>query len=141
MIVWVAPAGGFAASAGTFITLAANLALHGARDVASAPPRRSAARARTSPGTLGEKVKNDAIAKITAIAEARHRQRRLGRLDRRSTPSSSPASEAVALGAVDGIAPTLEDVLAFANGKQVDGRRRQPVTLDLDGRDRRPKST
>ena len=47
--------------------------LHGARARTSGPPRRSAATARTSPGTLGEKVKNDAIANITAIAEARGR--------------------------------------------------------------------
>ena len=45
---------------------------------------------------------------------------------------SSPATEAVQLGAVDGIAATIDDVLAFANGKtvQVGG---QAQTLDLTG--------
>jgi membrane-bound serine protease (ClpP class) len=49
-----------------------------------------------------------------------------------SEAKSSPAADAVSLGVVDGMASSLDDVLAFANGRtvEVDG---QEVTLDLDG--------
>ncbi len=129
-IVWVAPAGGRAASAGTFITLAANIALMApGTNIGAASPVGSGGE--DIPGTLGEKVKNDAIAKITSIAEARHRnvEWAVSAVDK---AVSAPASSAVAQHVVDGIAVTLDDVLAFANGKQVDvhGHSR---TLDLTG--------
>src|SRR5213075_2147020 len=72
VIVWVAPAGGFAASAGTFITLAANIALMApGTSIGAASPVSGEGGDIT--GTEGQKVLNDAIAKITSIAEARHR--------------------------------------------------------------------
>ena len=130
IIVWVAPAGGFAASAGTFITLASNIALMApGTSIGAASP--VSGQGEDIGGTLEQKVKNDAIAKITAIAEARHRNVSwaVSTVDR---ARSSPASEAVALGAVDGMASTLDEVLAFANGKQVEVGG-QTVTLDLNG--------
>jgi membrane-bound serine protease (ClpP class) len=130
VIVWVAPAGGFAASAGTFITLSANIALMApGTSIGAASP--ISGDGTDIPGTLGEKVKNDAIAKITSIANVRHRNVEWAISTVRDA-RSSPAEEAVSLGAVDGIATTIEDVLAFAEGKtvQVSG---QPVTLALSG--------
>jgi membrane-bound serine protease (ClpP class) len=130
VIVWVAPAGGFAASAGTFITLSANLALMApGTSIGAASP--ISGDGTDIGGTLGEKVMNDAIAKITSIAQARGRNVEWAVSTVRDA-RSSPAEEAVREGAVDGVAATLEDVLAFANGRTVtvDG---QPVTLDLDG--------
>jgi membrane-bound serine protease (ClpP class) len=130
VIVWVAPAGGFAASAGTFITLSANIALMApGTSIGAASP--ISGDGTDIAGTLGEKVKNDAIAKITSIANARHRNVEWAISTVRDA-RSSPAEEAVKLGAVDGMAVTLDDVLAFANGKtvQVAG---QPRTLDLTG--------
>ena len=59
-------------SAGTFITLAANLASW-RRGPTSVPPRRSASSGAGLAGTIGEKVKNDAIANIRSIAEHRGR--------------------------------------------------------------------
>ena len=130
VIVWVAPAGGFAASAGTFITLASNLALMApGTSIGAASP--VGGQGEDIGGTIGEKIKNDAIAKITAIAQARHRNVSWA-VSTVDHARSSPASEAVALGAVDGMAATLDDVLAFANGKTVEVAG-QPVTLDLDG--------
>lgn len=130
VIVWVAPAGGFAASAGTFITLASNIALMApGTSIGAASPVGGQGEDLT--GTIAQKVKNDAIAKITAIAQARHRNVSWA-VSTVENARSSPASEAVALGAVDGMASTLDDVLAFANGKTVEVAG-QPVTLDLDG--------
>jgi membrane-bound serine protease (ClpP class) len=74
---------------------------------------------------------NDAVANITAIAEARGRNVAWAVSAVRSSTSSS-ASEAVNGGAVDGIAATLADVLAFASGRVVQVGTRV-VTLSLVG--------
>lgn len=115
VIVWVSPAGGRAASAGTFITLAANLAFMApGTNIGAASPVDSSGG--DIPGTLGEKVRNDAIANITAIAQARGRNVEWAVATVRDA-KSSPAAEAVAVGAVDGIAETLDGVLAAASGR------------------------
>jgi membrane-bound serine protease (ClpP class) len=130
VIVWVAPAGGFAASAGTFITLAANLALMApGTSIGAASPVTGEGGDIT--GTEGDKVRNDAIAKITSIAQARHRNVDWA-VEAVSSARSSPAAEAVQLGVVDGMAATLDDVLTFATGRAVDIGG-STVTLDLSG--------
>jgi membrane-bound serine protease (ClpP class) len=129
-IVWVAPAGGFAASAGTFITLAANVAVMApGTSIGAASPVSGEGQDIT--GTEGDKVRNDAIAKITAIAQARHRNVDWA-VSAVKDAKSSPVSEAIQVGAVDGMAATLDEVLAFANGRAVDVAG-QKVTLDLAG--------
>ena len=130
VIVWVAPAGGRAASAGTFITLAANIALMApGTNIGAASPIDSTGQDIT--GTLGEKVKNDAIANIRSIAEARGRNVEWA-VSTVVSARSSPASEAISVGAVDGLAATISEVLAFANGREVSIRGSQ-VTLNLAG--------
>ena len=116
-IVWIAPSGGRAASAGTFITMAANLAyMAPGTNIGAASPVGS--NGEDIPGTLGEKVKNDAIKNMTAIAEARGRPAEWA-VSTVEDAASYTASEAVAAGAVDGIAATVDDVLAQANGQEV----------------------
>jgi membrane-bound serine protease (ClpP class) len=129
-IVWVAPAGGRAASAGTFITLAGHVAaMAPGTSIGAASPVGSGGEDLT--GTIGQKVRNDAVAKITAIAEERGRDVEWAR--RTVTEAwSSPASEAVAVGAVDFIAASLPEVLEKASGRTVTVAG-QPVTLDLVG--------
>ena len=130
VIVWVAPAGGFAASAGTFITLASNIAVMApGTSIGAASP--VGGQGEDIQGTLGDKVRNDAIAKITAIAQARHRNVAWA-VSTVAEAKSSPVSEAVEVGAVDGMAATLDEVIAFANGRQVQVGG-ETVTLDLDG--------
>ena len=130
VIVWVAPAGGFAASAGTFITLAANVAVMApGTSIGAASPVTGEGGDIT--GTEGDKVRNDAIAKITSIAQARHRNVDWA-VQAVSSARSSSATEAVQLGVVDGMAATLDDVLAFANGRAIEVAG-SPVTLDLSG--------
>jgi len=117
VIVWVAPSGGRAASAGTFITLAANLAFMApGTNIGAASP--VSGQGEDIGGTLGEKVRNDAIANITAIAEARGRPVDWA-VATVAEARSSPASEAVAVGAVDGIASSLDEVLRLADGQVV----------------------
>jgi len=116
-IVWIAPSGGRAASAGTFITLAAALSyMAPGTNIGAASP--VSGDGSDIPGTLGQKVRNDAIKNISSIAEARGRP-----IDWAVTTvdkaASYTASEAVEAGAVDGIAGTIDEVLAMADGKVV----------------------
>jgi membrane-bound serine protease (ClpP class) len=127
-IVWVAPHGGRAASAGTFITLAAHLAyMAPGTNIGAASPVGAGGEELT--GTIGDKVKNDAIANIRSIAEARGRDVDWA-VSTVEDAVSSTATEAVAVGAVDGIATSLDDVRHQADGQTVDVRS-QPVTLAL----------
>jgi membrane-bound serine protease (ClpP class) len=129
-IVWVAPSGARAASAGTFITLASHVALMApGTNIGAASP--VGGQGEDIPGTLGDKVRNDAIANIRSIAEARGRNVEWAE-STVAEAHSSPASEAVAVGAVDGIADSLEAVVAFADGKTVQVRG-QPVTIATAG--------
>jgi membrane-bound serine protease (ClpP class) len=130
IIVWVAPAGGYAASAGTFITMASNIALMapGTRIGAASPVD---AQGQDITGTEGQKVKNDAIAWMTSIAQQRGRPVTWA-VSTVQDASSYPAQDAVAAGAVQGMASTLDEVLAFADGKTVQTAA-GPVTLDLAG--------
>ena len=130
VIVWVSPAGGRAASAGTFITLAANLAFMApGTSIGAASPVGSGGE--DIEGTLGEKVRNDAIKNITAIAEARGRPVAWA-VSTVEEAASYAASEAVAAGAVDGIAISIDDVLAAASGRTVTVRGAE-MKLDLAG--------
>src|SRR6476661_1203194 len=116
-IIWVSPSGARAASAGTFITLASNLAyMAPGTNIGAASP--VGAQGEDLTGTIGTKVKNDAIANITSIAEARGHNVdwAVSTVDK---AVSASALEAVNLGAVNGIAVSLEDVRRQANGQVV----------------------
>ena len=127
-IVWVAPSGGRAASAGTFITLASNLAyMAPGTNIGAASP--VGAQGEDLTGTIGDKVKNDAIANIRSIAEARGRDVDWA-VSTVDDAVSSSAVEAVRIGAVDGIASSLEEVRAKADGQVVEVRSEQ-VTVEL----------
>lgn len=130
VIVWVAPSGGFAASAGTFITLSSNISLMapGTRIGAASPV---GSQGEDITGTEGQKVLNDAIASITSIAQTRHRPIDWAVSTVKDAASYS-AADAITSGAVDGSAATIDDVLAFANGKTVTTAAGD-VTLDVGG--------
>ncbi len=130
VIVWVAPAGGWAASAGTFITLAGNLAFMapGTSIGAASPVDASGA---DITGTEGAKVMNISVSTITSIAETRGRDPTWPISAVRDAKSAS-AAEAVGLKVVDGIADSLDSVLAQANGREVTTKA-GPVTLNLAG--------
>jgi membrane-bound serine protease (ClpP class) len=130
-ITWVAPSGARAASAGTFITLAGNLAyMAPATNIGAASPVDQNGGDIT--GTEGEKVKNDAIAAITSIAQQRGRNVSWA-VSTVESAVSTPATDAVSIGAVNGIAGSLDEVFAAASGKQVTLGNGASVTLDLTG--------
>jgi membrane-bound serine protease (ClpP class) len=127
-IVWVSPSGARAASAGTFITLASHLAyMAPGTNIGAASPVGSSGEDLT--GTIGTKVKNDAIANITSIAQARGRnvEWAVSTVDK---AVSSSALEAVAKGAVNGIATSLEDIRTKADGETVKVKS-EDVTVEL----------
>ncbi len=128
VIVWVGPPGAKAASAGTFITLSANLAyMAPGTNIGAASPVGSGGE--DIEGTLGDKVMNDAIASITAIAEARGRNVDAAVATVKDA-ESYPANQAVELGMVDAIAADLEAVRAAADGQSVEVGG-ESVTLDI----------
>jgi len=130
VITWVAPQGSRAASAGTFITLGGNLAFMApGTNIGAASP--VGGQGEDIEGTLGKKVLNDTIASITSLAEARGRPVDWA-VSTVKDAASYTAIEAVAAGAVDGIASSLDEVLTKANGREVTVGG-ELVTLDLAG--------
>jgi membrane-bound serine protease (ClpP class) len=129
-IVWVTPSGARAASAGTFITLAGHIALMApGTNIGAATPVGGGGE--DIEGDLGQKVLNDAVASIRSIAETRGRNADWAEQTVRDARSST-ASEALEVGAIDGIAASIDEVIAFADGKTVTVNG-QPETLDLTG--------
>jgi membrane-bound serine protease (ClpP class) len=129
VITWVAPVGARAASAGTFITIAGHVAL-------MAPGTRIGAASAISgdgtdlPPTLGDKVREDSLAMLRAIKELRPQRDTDWAYTTVIDAKSYAGAEALAAGGIDGIAGTLDEVLAFANGRSVIVKG-QPVTLAL----------
>lgn len=116
-IVWVAPSGARAASAGTFITLAGHVALMApGTNIGAASPVGGGGE--DIEGTLGEKVRQDTLALMRAIADERGRDREWA-VSTVEDAIASTAIEAVEVGAVDGIADSLDQVLTFADGRVV----------------------
>ncbi|MCC6312965.1 MAG: nodulation protein NfeD [Thermomicrobiales bacterium] len=134
VVVYVAPSGARAASAGTYITYAAHIA-------AMAPGARIGSA--TPVSTIGQmdevmqrKVTNDAVAQIRALATLRGRNADWAESAVRDA-ANVPADEALKLNVVDLIAPDVPTLL-----NDIDGRTVQtvagPVTLHTAGADLRP---
>jgi membrane-bound serine protease (ClpP class) len=117
VIVYVAPSGSRAASAGTFITLAAHVA-------AMAPGTNIGAAHPVAVGSgemgkeMGEKVTNDAAAYIKSIAEQRGRNVEWAEKAVRESVSASE-TEALQHKLIDLIAVDLNDLLKQLNGRKV----------------------
>ncbi|MGA3056867.1 MAG: nodulation protein NfeD [Candidatus Limnocylindrales bacterium] len=121
-IVWVGPSGAKAASAGTFITLSANLAyMAPSTNIGAASPVAAGGGdiAATYGQTEADKVMNDAIATIRSIAQERHPQAVDWATSTVEKAKSYTAQEAVDAHAVNGIAVSLDDVLNQADGQTV----------------------
>lgn len=116
MVVYVAPSGARAASAGAFITMAANIA-------AMAPGTNIGAASPVAVGgqmdkTMERKVTNDAAAYMRTIAEKRGRPIDLAEeWVRRAT--SKTETEALKAKLIDVVSPNLHDLLQAIDGRVV----------------------
>jgi len=121
-IVWVGPSGAKAASAGTFITLSANLAYMAPEtNIGAASPVAAGGGdiAATYGQTEATKILQDAMAQIRGIAQHRHPEAVDWAVTTVSDARSYTAPEALAAKGINGIASTLDDVLNQADGQTV----------------------
>lgn len=116
VIVYVSPNGARAASAGTFITMAANVAaMAPVSRIGSAHPVFSGPTSGAADSTMMAKVLNDAVSNIETIAEKRGRNAKWG-ADAVRKSANIQADEAVKLHVVDFTASSLREVLQKADG-------------------------
>jgi len=138
VIVYVAPAGARAASAGCLITLAA--------DVAAMAPGTNIGAAHpvyASGGTVSEKIVNDAAAYARSLAAAHGRN--VGWAERAVRESvSASAQEAASLDVIDLVAPDVPQLVSRLNGRTIHGVRgdekldtagAQIITVEMDARE------
>ncbi len=108
IIVYIAPAGARAASAGVFLTMAADIAVMAdGTNIGAAHP--VAIGGETS-AEMKEKITNDAISYLVAIAEKRNRNKKWAE-DAVRKSSSITAREAVKLGVIDFMANSDDELL------------------------------
>ncbi len=114
VVVYVSPQGARAASAGAIITLSAHVAAMapGTAIGASTPVDLEG-------GDVERKVVNDAAAFAESLARLRNRNVKFA-VDTVREGRSASAAEAVEIGAVDLLAPTLTDLLDTVDGREVD---------------------
>ena len=130
VMVWVGPAGARAASAGTFLTLASHVAsMAPATNIGAATP--ISGDGQDIPDDLGKKVMNDTLATITSLAEERDRPVDWA-ISTVEDAASYTVDEALAAGAIDIKAESVEDLLAQAHGMTVNVAG-TPVVLDTVG--------
>jgi membrane-bound serine protease (ClpP class) len=128
VLVWVGPAGSRAASAGTFLALAGHVAaMAPATNIGAATPIN--ADGSDIGEDLGQKVMEDTIANITAIAEARGRPVDWA-VSTVEEAASYTVDEALAAGAIDLKAGSVSDLLTQADGRSVEvaGQKRTLAT-------------
>lgn len=130
VVVWVAPSGSRAASAGVFMTLASHVAVMApGTNIGAATP--VGGQGEDIEGALGEKVLNDSIASITAIAEERDRPVDWA-VSTVKDAASYTVDQAIEEGAVDIKAGTIEELVAALDGRTVTVNG-QSVTLSTEG--------
>ena len=118
VIVYVAPSGGGAGSAGVFITLAAHVAaMAPGTSIGAAHPVGGAGE--DIKGTLGRKIVNYTASFSEAIAHKRGRNVEWAAKAVRKSVSIT-AEEAARLNVVDFVAKDLDEVVARADGRTVD---------------------
>jgi membrane-bound serine protease (ClpP class) len=117
VVVYVAPSGARAASAGVFITLAADVAaMAPGTNIGAAHP---VAMGGQMDRTMTEKVVNDAVAYIESIAQKKGRNVKWAAQAVRESVSI-PESEALKLKVIDLTAADLNDLLTKINGRTVE---------------------
>jgi len=117
VVVWIAPRGARAASAGTFITYAADRAyMAEATELGAATPVNLGG---DTSDTLARKATNDAAAYITELARENERNVEWAE-DAVREAASIGATEAVEIDVVNGMASSLGDLLRILDGEQIE---------------------
>ena len=134
IIVYVAPSGARAASAGVFITMAAHIAVMAPSTHIGAAHPVSLGEGKESK-TMGEKIVNDTVSYIKTTAKVRGRNVDWAEKAVRKSVSITE-DEAVKLNVVDFISPNLQDLLTKIDGKVVkfDGITRTLLTKGVQPR-------
>ena len=128
--MWVSPPGAHAASAGTFITLAGNVALMApGTNIGAASP--VAGGGEDIPETMEKKVIEDTTALMRSITTARGRNAEWAE-STITDAKAATAEEALDLGVIDGIASTMDQALELADGRVVTVAGEE-VTIDTTG--------
>jgi len=117
VVVYVAPSGARAASAGVFITIAAHVAVM-APNTAIGAAHPVAMGGEEIPGAMEEKILNDAAAYIRSLAEAHGRNMEWAEKAVRESVSATER-EALELNVIDMIAPDLDTLIIQLDGRQV----------------------
>jgi membrane-bound serine protease (ClpP class) len=121
-VVWVGPTGAKAASAGTFITLSANLAyMAPGTNIGAASPVAAGGQdiATVYGDTAAQKTLKDAVAMMRSIAELRHPQAVAWAVSTVQSAESYTPQEALDAHGIDGIATSLDEVIAQIDGQTV----------------------
>jgi membrane-bound serine protease (ClpP class) len=130
VIVYVSPEGSRAASAGVWVSQAADvLAMSPDSNIGSSTPIDSSGQNLGS--DLRRKVINDSVASLTALAAAHHRNTRWPARAVRFA-SNLTAPQALKMNVIDAIAPTLPALLTQLQGYHTKYKQR-PYTLHLAG--------
>jgi len=127
IIVYVAPSGSRAGSAGVFITLAAHIAvMDNGTNIGAAHPVGMGGSSPDSGSVMWDKITNDAVAQIRSIAETRNRN-----ADWAEKSVSESASiteiEALEFRVIDYISPNIESLLEAVDGDTVKLESKQVV--------------
>ncbi|MEE8540223.1 MAG: nodulation protein NfeD [Desulfobacterales bacterium] len=120
VVVYVAPSGARAASAGVMITMAADIAaMAPGTNIGAAHP--VGAGGKEIGGTMSEKVTNDMVAYVKSIAAKRGRNVEWAEKAVRESASVT-ATEALKENIIDVIAKDVDDLLAQIEGRNIEGK-------------------
>ncbi|MGM0366769.1 MAG: NfeD family protein [Actinomycetota bacterium] len=132
VVVYVAPQGARAASAGVFITYASDIAvMHPSTHIGAAHPVALGSEGVDSDSM--EKIVNDSVAYIKSLAEARERNAEWAEKAVLESDSIT-AKEALELGVIDLTAENLDELLADIDQKTIEKHGEEILILSKDAR-------
>jgi membrane-bound serine protease (ClpP class) len=132
VVVYVAPSGARAASAGVFLTIAAHVAVMAPNTNIGAAHPVSLGETDTTDATMEEKVLNDAVAYIKSLAESHNRNVEWAEQAVRESVSATE-QEALDLNVVDMVVPDLNTLIRELDGREVTMLEGNVVTIDTTG--------
>lgn len=122
-VVYVAPPGAWAGSAGCLITMAADVAaMAPSTSIGAAHPVEAGGTGGQEDPVMKQKLENFTASYIEAIAAKRHRNTEWARLSVKES-ASLPAEQALSMHVIDLLANDLPDLLTQLNGRVVNGRK------------------